>query len=305
MEHRRHHSERCGPTAAHGCLVNTATPNPELVQQVLTRAVEIGVGTADARPRPGQLALSNDMADAMSLIGDGGSGRGHLAGLAGVGIGKSFAALSNAAVRSAKYSERTLISTKSLGLQAQIVDKDAPVVSAAAEQILGKGFTAAVLKGWGNYACANRAFELGSALLGEEVGIHQGPSSIKPLLSRLNRLPDTGTVDIDGSAVELAEMKPLAIWALRQALDDDTSGDKDTYTGDANEAAWKAVSVSPDECIGLDVCPFADMCKSDRAKMRAAEADVVVANHSLLAVQASIGVPVVVGNTTRSEEHTF
>jgi ATP-dependent DNA helicase DinG len=278
--------------------MNSPSPsNSDLVLRVLSAAVEIGVGTSDAQPRPGQLALASDIADTQSVIGDTASGRGHLAGLAGVGIGKSFAALSNAAVRAVKYNERTLYSTKSLPLQAQIVDKDAPVVSRAAVRELGKGFTTAVLKGWGNYACMNRAFELGSALLGEEVHGYPDKGSIRPLMKRIERLPNYGTVKVDSMDVDLAEMKPLALWALGQGLVDAVTGDKDTYHGESSESAWKSVSVSPDECIGLDVCPFAEMCKSDRARTRAGEADVVIANHSLMAVQASLGVPVVLGNS--------
>jgi ATP-dependent DNA helicase DinG len=278
-------------------------PNTELVEQVLAAAVEIGVGTTNAKPRPGQLALARDMADAQSGKGQTtaavvASGRGHISGLAGVGIGKSYAGLSNAAVRAVKYGERTIYSTKSLPLQAQIVDKDAPVVSKAAERVLGKGFTTALLKGWGNYVCLNRAFELGSALLGEEVTGHPGPTSIKPLIKRIEKLPTNGMLTVDNLEVNMAEMKPLALWSLGQGLIEAESGDKDTYDGEVSEFAWKSVSVSPEECVGLDICPFADICKSDRARTKAAEADVVVTNHSMLAVQASKGVPVVLGNVT-------
>lgn len=279
----------------------SASVNQDLVEQVLAASVEIGVGSADAKPRPGQLALARDMAKAMSPLGntDGtASGRGHLSGLAGVGIGKSFAGLSNAAVRAVKYEERTLYSTKSLSLQAQIVDKDAPVVSEAVKQVLGSGFTTAVLKGWGNYACANRAYEIGFALLGDDPGAFPGPTGVRPLMARLQNLPDTGKVNVDGFDVELEEMKPLVLWALAQMIRDDKTGDKDTYDGALSENSWGFVSVSTDECIGPMDCPFAEMCKSDRARNRAAEADVVITNHSLLAVQAANAVPVVMGNQT-------
>lgn len=276
---------------------DAATQNADLVERVLAAAVEIGVGTPDARPRPGQLALARDMADAQTIIGDGPSGRGHVSGNAGVGIGKSYAGLSNAAVRAVKHGERTLYATKSLPLQSQIVEKDAPVVSAAAKRELGEGFTFALLKGWANFVCGNRAYELAAALLGQEF-VDPSPSGIKPLLDKLRRLPNYGAVNVDGADVDLAQMKPLAIWALEQVRNPNATGDKDTYDGELNEAAWKSVAVTPDECIGLDVCPFAEFCKSDRSRTKAAEAQVVVTNHALLAVQASMGVPVVLGNAT-------
>ncbi|WP_159599776.1 ATP-dependent DNA helicase [Agromyces humi] len=280
-------------------MTESQSGNEDLVETVLAAAVEIGVGSADAKPRPGQLGLARDIAKAMQPVLNTdavGSGRGHVSGLAGVGIGKSFASLSNAAVRAVKYQERTLYSTKSLSLQAQIVDKDAPVVSLAAQRVLGGGFTTAVLKGWGNYACMNRAYEFGMALLGEDTGSFAGPESLAPLMQKLQSLPDTGAVNIEGAELDLAEVKPLAIWALSQCLGDDQSGDKDTYDGAVSENSWSQVSVSPEECIGLGECPFADVCRSDRARNRAAEADVVVTNHSLLAVQATVGAPVVLGN---------
>ncbi|KQO98756.1 ATP-dependent DNA helicase [Leifsonia sp. Leaf264] len=281
--------------------MTNAPSNQELVEDVLAEAVAIGVGSVDARPREGQLALARDIATVMSPVGNddaAGSGKGHLAGLAGVGIGKSFAALSNAGMRSAKYGERTLYSTKSLSLQAQIVDKDAPVVSKAAEKVLGKPFTTAVLKGWANYACMNKAYDTGMALIGEVPSSFPGKGSIAPLIAKLKRLPDIGKKQMDGFEFDLATMKPLVLWALNQGLRDETSGDKDTYDGAVTEVNWAGVSVSTDECVGVSVCPFAEMCKSDRARNRAAEADVVVTNHSLLAVQAAIGVPVVLGNST-------
>ncbi|MFE6966737.1 ATP-dependent DNA helicase [Agromyces sp. NPDC057679] len=281
-------------------VTDSPTGNEELVDAVLAMSVEIGVGNKEARPRPGQLALARDIAKAMEPVLNTdavGSGRGHVSGLAGVGIGKSFAALSNAGVRAVKWQERTLYSTKSLSLQAQIVDKDAPVVSEAVRRVIGAGFTTAVLKGWGNYACMNRAYELGMALLGEDVSSFAGTDAIAPLIKKLEALPSTGTMSLEGNEFDLAEMKPLAIWALSQGLSDSLSGDKDTFEGALSENSWSTVSVSPEECIGLGECPFAAVCRSDRARNKAAEADVVVTNHSLLAVQAAVGAPVVLGNS--------
>jgi ATP-dependent DNA helicase DinG len=285
-------------TAAHD---HDVTENNEHVSNILAAAVRIAVGSDLAKPRTGQAAFATDVSAIQSPLGNTnpvGSGRGHIAGLAGVGVGKSFLGLSNAGYRAVKHGERTLYSTKGLPLQAQIVEKDAGIVSQATVEVLGKGFTVAVHKGWANYACTNRAFELATNLLGEEVFGFPGPSEIRPLMKRVERLPNFGTVKVDGAELELKEMKPLALWALQQALNDSASADKDTYEGEASDQAWKSVSVSPEECVGFDECPFAEMCKSDRARSRAAAADVVVTNHSLLAVQASKGVPIVLGNAT-------
>ena len=55
---------------------------------------------------------------------------------------------------------------------------------------------------------------------------------------------------------------------------------------------WRAVSVSSAECVGESRCAFGDECFSAQARARAMEADIVVTNHALLAIDAIEGVPV-------------
>jgi ATP-dependent DNA helicase DinG len=56
------------------------------------------------------------------------------------------------------------------------------------------------------------------------------------------------------------------------------------------------VSVSPAECVGKR-CPLADICLPAKAKEAAQEADIIVTNHSMIAVQAATGAKVVLGNS--------
>jgi ATP-dependent DNA helicase DinG len=53
------------------------------------------------------------------------------------------------------------------------------------------------------------------------------------------------------------------------------------------------VSVSARECLGAAKCPFGAECFAERARDRAAKAQVVVTNHSLLAIDAIEGVPMI------------
>ena len=114
-----------------------------------------------------------------------------------------------------------------------------------------------------------------------------------------------GTIDIDGRPVDGDRLVPLLDWALKQHVNDDDLGDRGHYPGAVSEAEWSQVAVSPSECIGPVDCPLASVCKPNLARTRAAEADVVVTNHSMLAVQASAGVPVVIGNKNLGTLHAL
>ena len=58
------------------------------------------------------------------------------------------------------------------------------------------------------------------------------------------------------------------------------------------EAAWRQVSVSAQECIGAQRCPFGSRCFAERARDTAARADIVVTNHALLAIDATSDIDV-------------
>ena len=52
------------------------------------------------------------------------------------------------------------------------------------------------------------------------------------------------------------------------------------------DRSWSQVSVSARECLGVARCPFGAECFSERARGRAGDADIVVTNHALLAIDA-------------------
>ncbi|HDQ13209.1 MAG TPA: helicase c2 [Sediminispirochaeta sp.] len=71
---------------------------------------------------------------------------------AGTGVGKSLAYLIPSADWALKNGERVIISTATINLQQQLMDKDIPLV----EKILGKRLNAKLVKGRGNYLCLRR-----------------------------------------------------------------------------------------------------------------------------------------------------
>ena len=74
-------------------------------------------------------------------------------------------------------------------------------------------------------------------------------------------------------------MKRLHQWAAST-----TAGDRDELVPGVPDQAWRQVAVTARECLGAGRCPFGIQCYSERARRMAAEADVVVTNHALLAI---------------------
>jgi len=74
---------------------------------------------------------------------------------------------------------------------------------------------------------------------------------------------------------------------LHEWADQTTTGDRDELVPGVPEAAWRQVSVSAQECIGAQRCPFGSRCFAEKARDAAARADIVVTNHALLAIDAT------------------
>jgi ATP-dependent DNA helicase DinG len=170
---------------------------------------------------------------------------------AGTGVGKSFAYLVPALAWSRANGERTVVSTNTINLQEQLVGKDLPLLRKALAQD-GYSPTFALLKGWRNYLCLAR--------------MHQAVSAQRTLLEQ----------------EKLDELIGIAEWSGHTA--DGTLSDLPvTPSGEV----WDEVSAEPDLCARLK-CPEFDRCFLFRARRRAAEADVVVVNHHLLAADLSV-----------------
>ncbi len=246
------------------------------LDQVLDRAVQLATGKATATARPSQRALADSILAGME------DGR-HTANESPTGTGKSLAYLAPAALRSALYGERTVVSTETLALQSQLRDKDAPAAVQAAGEVLGlPAPTVAVLKGWSNTACSMSAVAAASDLT-------MLPSKDPAKLLEALRPMSGETVD-------------LVAWALEQVLEG-TDGDKASYDGVIADEDWRLVSTTPAECPGASTCPFGDTCLPSKAKARAAAADIVITNHSMLAVQAATRAPVVLGSKVLGAFH--
>nr|WP_081682615.1 ATP-dependent DNA helicase [Marmoricola sp. URHB0036] len=185
----------------------------------------------------------------------------HLLVQAGTGTGKSLGYL----VPALLHRDRVVVATATLALQHQLVERDIPALLEAAGDQLEGGGTFAVLKGRSNYACLHRVRE--------------------------------GVPDDQGALVELpegslgAEVVALREWIEEEAQDNGT-GERD-HAPRHTDRVWRQVSVSHRECLGASKCPYGAECFAERAKERAYRSQLIVTNHSLLAIDAIEGVPMI------------
>ena len=95
--------------------------------------------------RPQQLEMAEAVARSL------GEGH-HLLAEAGTGVGKSFAYLLPAIDFAVKHNKRVVISTHTINLQEQLIDKDIPLI----QSVYPDEFTAVLVKGRSNYLCKRR-----------------------------------------------------------------------------------------------------------------------------------------------------
>jgi len=198
----------------------------------------------------GQYEDRRSQRDMAAYVADGYNDGGVLLLEAGTGVGKSFAYLVPALAWARANGERTVVSTNTINLQEQLVGKDLPLL----RQALGDDEyapTFALLKGWRNYLCLAR--------------LHQAVDSQRTLLEQ----------------DKLDELLGIGEWAGHTA--DGTLSDLPVTP---SPEVWDEVSAEPDLCTRLK-CPHFDRCFLFRARRKAAEADVVVVNHHLLAADLS------------------
>jgi DNA polymerase III epsilon subunit-like protein len=143
--------------------------------------------------RPQQVDMLRTAADALNESQ-------HLLVEAGTGVGKSLAYLLPAAVFAARNGQRVVISTNTINLQDQLIDKDIPTLQA----ILPVDFRAVVLKGRSNYLCQRRLQVLRGAS-------HLTEDEVQLVAKILFWLPSTQTGDRGELFLPTAAQQ--AIWA--------------------------------------------------------------------------------------------
>ena len=194
--------------------------------------------------RPQQVEMLRSVTRALS------SGN-HLLVEAGTGTGKSMAYLVPAALWATQNECRVVISTNTINLQDQLINKDIPDL----RQALGIDLRAAVLKGRTNYLCPRRL---------ENLRKHgaENPDELRVLAKVLVWLQGTHTGD--RAEINLNGQVERQIWARISAEDE----------GCTTENCVKRTG---------GICPFF------RARQAAQSAHILIVNHALLLADVATG----------------
>jgi ATP-dependent DNA helicase DinG len=191
--------------------------------------------------------------------------REHLLVQAGTGTGKSLAYLTPALL----VDGPVVVSTATLALQNQLVEHDLPRLVDAVEPVLKRRPTFAVLKGRHHYLCVAKMEHADEEEPGDTL-FDDAPPRATQWLGELGRL---------GKQIER-----LRAWSEKT-----TTGDRDELDPGVDDTAWRQVSMPARDCVGAAKCPYGAECFAEASRARAREADIVVTNHSLLAVDMLAG----------------
>jgi DNA polymerase-3 subunit epsilon/ATP-dependent DNA helicase DinG len=194
--------------------------------------------------RPEQVDMLRAVTNALSY----GS---HLMVEAGTGVGKSFAYLVPAALFALQNNTRVLVSTNTINLQDQLIQRDLPNLC----QALNLDLRFSVLKGRSNYLCPRRLENLR----------HFGPR----------------TTD---------EMRVLAKVMVWQLTNQEGDRSQINLTGPAEREVWVRLSAEDDACT-TEMCMTraGGACPFHRAKTASQNAHVLVVNHALLLSDIATG----------------
>ncbi len=186
-------------------------------------------------------------------------GGGQLLVEAGTGTGKSLAYLIPAALWALKTGERVVVSTNTINLQEQLIQKDAPALRALLADTIGaeaaESLRVVTLKGRRNYLCLRRVAQ-------ERVA---GPAS-------------------DDEASLLAR---LLVWLGRT-----DSGDRgELILNNQEERLWERYNAEGEDCLSGGHCAYVrdGTCFLLRAKRAAEAAHIIIANHALLLSDLAAG----------------
>ena len=218
--------------------------------------MEAAVAAVGGAPRPGQQQMTEAVAKAFD-------DEHHLLVQAGTGTGKSLAYLVPSIVHANATGKPVIVATATLALQAQIGGRDLPVLAEALRPVLGRRPTYVLVKGRRNYLCQHKL-----------VGGYPDDEE--------ETLFSTGAVDQQLGRLE------KEIVRLREWAGETDTGDRDDLVPGVSERAWRQVSVTAHECLG-STCPMVQECFVEKARAEARDVDVVVTNHSFMAIDSFEG----------------
>jgi ATP-dependent DNA helicase DinG len=166
----------------------------------------------------------------------------HLLVEAGTGVGKSFAYLLPAIDAAVRQHKRVVVSTHTIALQEQLVEKDIPLL----QSVYPDEFTAVLVKGRSNYLCRRR---------------------LEQARQRQNYLFETDT-------------QLESLWGIEQWAQQTTGGSLTELPQLPDPAVWERVCAEHGNCLGKR-CQFYQDCFWQAAKRRMQGANLLIVNHAL------------------------
>ena len=166
----------------------------------------------------------------------------HLVVEAGTGVGKSFAYLVPAIDYVLKHKKRVVISTHTISLQEQLVDKDIPLL----QSVYPDEFSAVLVKGRGNYLCHRR---------------------LDQARARQNMLFET-------------DAQREGLWQIEEWAQDTRDGSLASLPVLPDPSVWEKVNAEAGNCLGKR-CGHFEKCHWQAAKRRMQSGQLLIVNHAL------------------------
>lgn len=223
------------------------------------------VKALNLNPRYGQRVMIAEIAKTLGAIHEGDDGaRDNDAGIAaieaGTGTGKTLAYLIAALPIAMERDKRLIVSTATVALQEQILNKDLPSL----KDTISLPFSYALAKGRGRYLCLSKL----------EKGLEQLEGNA-PSQDLFEQTPQE-------------QHKELFQGLLGSYANGSWDGDRDRLEEEIDNPTWSMLTATHRECSKRR-CPHFNNCAFYRARAAVDEADIVVANHDLVLADLSLG----------------
>ncbi len=217
--------------------------------------------------RYGQKLMIAEIARALSAIKPDEQGlRSNDAGFAaieaGTGTGKTVAYIIGALPFARHFKKTIIVSTATITLQSQIIEKDLPDILKHS----GMSFKFGLAKGRGRYLCLSKLDTLREAQRGVLASLplfEEGLSADQQALKFFDTLED----DFKNG-----------VW----------SGDKDLLEGDVDDRLWSMVTATHRECSNRR-CPHFKDCAYFKSRQALEDVEIIVANHDLVLADLALG----------------
>lgn len=176
---------------------------------------------------------------------------------AGTGTGKTLAYLIPSIEWALKNKKRVVISTNTINLQEQLINKDIPI----AKQVIQGEFKYIIVKGRGNYLCNRKYYNVA--------------------------MGDTKTLIEDWTLSQQNQLKGILAWGQETE-----TGDRSELTFEVEINIWELFQSETDMCAG-NKCPYKGECFFLKSREEKKKADILITNHHMyfsdLAIRKEIG----------------